>query len=308
MALTPAVKKLRYAFRDAKGARKNVSLEDSATVKDLKEKIAAVMRIPTNWQGLLVGRPLKEVEDQDETKPIKDLIPSGTLITVRDNRPTEEEKTSGITPSVIKKALPKAKASKAAEKWTEEKRNRADEFKEGEVVIIVGLRDKAINGKECKIVKYDPNLNRWEVSRGEDDVMYLSPDHLQAKFVKKDNDGPGIITLQKGKFCTQAKDSHVVCKKYEDFTREWKRTLSKHKQPIVDFTQYTAAFLYQGERRSGGYEIFATSCEDKGDNVVVYYNVKLPKVHEKVSSGKTRPFHVVAIPKTPKPVKFIMRG
>merc|ERR1719461_1755369 len=114
---------------------------------------------------------------------------------IRDLRPEPEEKTN-LAPSTIKKTtLPKAKASKQASKWDTKKLGKANEFEKGEEVVIVGIKDKHLNGKECKIVEYEPNLDRWEVELGEDDdasTMFLSSDHLQAKYKKQSDDGPGF--------------------------------------------------------------------------------------------------------------------
>merc|ERR550525_671151 len=111
------------------------------------------------------------------------------MITISDNRPKEDERPP-LNPSTIKKTtLPKGKKERDVKKWNVEKLANANEFKEGEEVVVVGIKDKHLNGKTAKIVTYEPNLNRWEVELGET-TMYLSPDYLQSKYIKASDDGP----------------------------------------------------------------------------------------------------------------------
>jgi len=301
----------RYAFRDKVGQVHRVTdlpNPEEATVVDLRNKIAEVTRIPVKWQSLLIGRPPKAVEGEGL---LKDVIPSGSMITVKDARPKDDEKEVSILPSTIKKTLPNAKPEKIREKWNVEKLLTTQKFKPGEVVFIVGVKDKALNGKEAKIVEYEPNLNRWEVELGET-TLFLSPDHLQPKFVEKSLHGPGFESLAFGKYCNIMRETSFTIKNRADYLKEWNRAFSSLKPalicPKVSFAKSMVVFLFMGERRSGGYDIKVTSVEVKNGAVVVYYRMTTPQVHEKVTMGKTYPYHVVRVERSTKPIKYIYRA
>lgn len=303
--------KVRYAFRDKVGQVhkvKDLPNPEEATVVDLKNKIAEVTRIPAKWQSLLIGRPPKAVTGEGL---LKDAIPSGSMITVKDARPNDDEKEVSLLPSVITKTLPNAKPAKTREKWTVDKLLTTQKFKAGEIVTIVGIKEKALNGKEGKIVEYEPNLNRWEVELGET-TLFLSPDHLQSTFVEKSLHGPGFESLAFGKKCNIMKEACFAVKSRADYVKEWNRAFSSQKpaliRPKVSFTNSMVIFLFLGERRSGGYEIKANSVVEKDGTIAVYYGITTPQVHAKVTMGKTYPYHVLRVERSAKPIKYIYRA
>jgi len=302
---------VRYAFRDKVGQVhkvKDLPAPEEATVLDLKNKIAEVTKIPAKWQSLLVGRPPKAVVLEGL---LSEAIPSGSMITVKDERPKDDEKEVSLLPSLIKKTLPDAKPERVQKKYNVDKLLTAQQFKPGDIVTIVGVKDRHLNGYDAKIVEYEPDLNRWEVEF-KDTTIFLSPDHLQSKFVEQSLNGPGFKTLAFGKYCNIAKETSFVVKSREKFLREWNRAFSSQKPPLtcpkVCFIDFMVIFLFMGERRSGGYEIKVSSVVEKNGNLMVYYHMTVPQVHAVTTMGKSFPYHVVEVERSSKPIKFIYRA
>jgi len=260
---------VRYAFRDKTGRVHRVthlSSAEKATVLDLKSKIAQVTRIPVKWQSLLVGHPPREVVCDGL---LGDAIVSGSMITVRDARPRDDEKEVHLAPSLIRKTL---RGSEILGENVLNTQNSETEL--GQLVEVGGVK------------------------------IPFHPDPVESKYVAG---GLSFETLASGNHCKIKKEAFFTVKNKSEFFTKWKRSLSGL-CPTVTFSDSMIMFLFMGERESGGYGIVVSQVLVKNANVLVYYHFDQPRTHEKIVKGKTYPYHVVRVERSMKPIKYIYRA
>jgi len=241
-----------------------------------------------------VGHPLREVTCEGL---LGDAIVSGSMITVKDARPRDDEKEVYLAPSLITRSCRRSKLR------TENVGVR--KFETGELV--VGNCEEAV-GEEAQIIKYDHNLGQWLVELGGVE-LYLRPDQLQSKFIAG---GRGFETLLFGDHCKVKKEAfHTIQSKAGLFTL-WRKSFSTQNPPLicskVSFRNSMMIFLFMGERESGGYRIEVSEVKETKLNILVYYNMKLPQVDEKILPKKTSPYLVVRVARPAKPIKYIYRA
>jgi hypothetical protein len=75
--------------------------------------------------------------------------------------------------------------------------------------------------------------------------------------------------------------------------------------PGVDFSQNMVIVVTMGEQTSGGYYISIPRIRRTEDALVVTVRERRPQPHELVLAVLTQPYHIVVVPKTDLPVRFV---
>ena len=77
--------------------------------------------------------------------------------------------------------------------------------------------------------------------------------------------------------------------------------------PTVLFDQEMVVAIFLGEKPTGGYDITITRTERSGDELVIYYQEKVPTPGSMLVQAFTQPFHMVRIPSKDVGARVIFR-
>ena len=118
-----------------------------------------------------------------------------------------------------------------------------------------------------------------------------------------------ISEIAKGQQCGIATQRFEVIRDSSSFTNLWRSQSAGFfpapEQPVVDFNQNIVIATFFGEQRTGGYSIEITGVAELADSIVVNVKGTLPGAGSMLTMVVSKPYHVVTIPKSSKPVAFV---
>jgi PrcB C-terminal len=85
----------------------------------------------------------------------------------------------------------------------------------------------------------------------------------------------------------------------------WRALGAGGKLPPVDFSRHMLLVASQGRQPSGGHQLRIASVGDPGDALVVDVTEVSPGPGCVTTGGITSPYHVVRVPRSDKPVRFV---
>ena len=93
----------------------------------------------------------------------------------------------------------------------------------------------------------------------------------------------------------------------------WKKLWAEHQSnmgnpppaPAVDFNKYMIVGIFLGDRGSSGYSARITDMKEAGKELVVSYRETRPSSSGMQLAVMTQPYHLKAIPRTNRPVRFV---
>ncbi len=93
----------------------------------------------------------------------------------------------------------------------------------------------------------------------------------------------------------------------------WKKLWAEHQSnrgnpppaPAVDFNKYMIVGIFLGDRGSSGYSARITDMKEAGKELVVSYRETRPSSSGMQLAVITQPYHLKAIPRTNRPVRFV---
>ena len=118
-----------------------------------------------------------------------------------------------------------------------------------------------------------------------------------------------ISEIAKGQQCRITTQRFEVIRDSSSFTNLWRSQsqgfFPAPEQPVVDFNQDMVIATFFGEQRTGGYGIEITGVAELTDSIVVNVKGTLPGTGSMLTMAVSKPYHVVSIPKSSKPVAFV---
>jgi PrcB C-terminal len=118
-----------------------------------------------------------------------------------------------------------------------------------------------------------------------------------------------ISEIAKGQQCGITTQRFEVIRNSSSFTNLW---LSHSEgfspvpeQPVVDFDQNMVIAAFLGEQSTGGYSIEITGVAELADSIVVNVKGALPGAGCMLTTAVSKPYHVVTVPKSSKPIAFV---
>jgi hypothetical protein len=129
------------------------------------------------------------------------------------------------------------------------------------------------------------------------------------------NSKSGNIPVQKewtGVQSGVAKPSNQVIEDAEAWRKIWKEIHARQKPapdvPEIDFDKQTVLAVFMGRKPTGGYATKITRITDTGKRIEATVQEHAPGPGDIVTQALTSPYHMVAVPKTEKPVVFRSQG
>jgi hypothetical protein len=95
----------------------------------------------------------------------------------------------------------------------------------------------------------------------------------------------------------------ILVRTSDEWRTLWGRFAPERAQPAIDFAQEMVVGVFLGPRRREGRVVEIVSVAREGANVVIRYREGNPDGQSR--SGTTAPYLLVAIPRDPRPVRFI---
>lgn len=142
------------------------------------------------------------------------------------------------------------------------------------------------------------NILRHQLTSGQ--VTFPAP-HDQGNDV-------AILREFQGDQCGFPEAGQRVITSVRDFYFFWQKLnsylLPSPEMPAIDFETQVVIGVFQGEQRSGGFDINIQVVKDTGIRRYVLYQEKAPS-SGLVTMALTQPYHLVVVPKTDLPVVFV---
>ncbi len=117
-----------------------------------------------------------------------------------------------------------------------------------------------------------------------------------------------IVEQWSGHNSAQDAPRRVVIRDDDDWEQLWKamhgRIIPMPEVPEVDFQKHMVLGAFMGTKRTGGYAVRITRVV-QNDRIVVSVRERAPGPGDMVTMALTSPYHVVVVPLSEKPVKFV---
>jgi hypothetical protein len=116
---------------------------------------------------------------------------------------------------------------------------------------------------------------------------------------------PGALrTIDRGAQSNIDSTRQAVARTEAEFVALWKAHNYEKPAPAVDFTREMVVAVFMGSRPTGGFSVEIVSAAERGGEIVVGYRERLPSADAMTAQVLTSPYHIAAIPKSEKAVRF----
>jgi hypothetical protein len=116
---------------------------------------------------------------------------------------------------------------------------------------------------------------------------------------------PGAVrTLDRGAQSNIDSARQAVAHTAAEFAAIWKAHNYDKPAPAVDFSREMVVAVFMGSRPTGGFSVEIVSATERDGQLVVTYRERLPQPDAITAQVLTSPYHIAAIPKSEKPVRF----
>jgi len=116
--------------------------------------------------------------------------------------------------------------------------------------------------------------------------------------------GTPVMTIEKGHESAIDASRQATARTQAEWVKLWKSHSWDRKVPKVDFTKDMVVGVFLGSRPTAGYDVEIVATRQQGDVLVVEYRETKPARDAMTAQILTAPYHLVAVPKSARDVKF----
>src|SRR5262249_49130836 len=113
-----------------------------------------------------------------------------------------------------------------------------------------------------------------------------------------------IRTIERGSQSNVDSTKQAVARTEAEFAELWKTHNYDKPAPKVDFSKEMVVAVFMGSRPTAGFSVEIVSAAERSGDLVVIYREKMPSPGAMTAQVLTAPYHMAAIPKSAKPVRF----
>ncbi len=115
---------------------------------------------------------------------------------------------------------------------------------------------------------------------------------------------PVFTTISKGDVSEQETPRQVVVRTPAEWQAVWSAHAPSARLPAVDFATKMVVGIFLGTKATGGYDVAVVNVREDGNALVIEYVVHSPGRDLMTAQILTQPYHLIALPKHPDPIRF----
>jgi hypothetical protein len=126
-----------------------------------------------------------------------------------------------------------------------------------------------------------------------------------AAFMQASQPSAGVRTIDRGMQSNIDSTRQAVAHTEAEFAAIWKAHNYDKPAPAVDFAREMVVAVFMGSRPTGGFSVEIVSATERDGQIVVSYRERMPSSDAITAQVLTSPYHIAAIGKSDKPVRFV---